>query len=132
MFAVGNEGDPNLRDMLIHEVGHATYEQAVDPAYLLTPIGRGASMGVHESQSRIYENQIARSEAYTAHLLSYVDAQKLKPLKIVANAGNGGAGLAMNGGASAFSSSTRPARSRPRRRCRAPPPTPRRASTPWP
>jgi phosphomannomutase len=33
------------------------------------------------------------TDAYTAHLLSYVDAGKLKPLKIVVNAGNGGAGL---------------------------------------
>ena len=54
----------------IHEVGHAAYEQAVDPAYLLTPIGRGASMGVHESQSRIYENQLGRSEAFCAWLYS--------------------------------------------------------------
>jgi phosphomannomutase len=33
------------------------------------------------------------TDAYVAHLLSYVDAAKLKPLKIVVNAGNGGAGL---------------------------------------
>ncbi|MBE3637036.1 carboxypeptidase M32 [Mangrovicoccus algicola] len=52
----------------IHEVGHATYEQKVDPAYLLTPLGAGASMGVHESQSRIYENQLGRSRAFTTWL----------------------------------------------------------------
>jgi carboxypeptidase Taq len=52
----------------IHEVGHATYEQAVDPAYRLSAIGRGASMGVHESQSRIYENQLGRSRAFTGWL----------------------------------------------------------------
>ncbi|MBT8457930.1 MAG: carboxypeptidase M32 [Alphaproteobacteria bacterium] len=52
----------------IHEVGHAAYEQGVDRAYLLTPLGRGASMGVHESQSRIYENQIGRSRAFTGYL----------------------------------------------------------------
>lgn len=52
----------------IHEVGHACYEQGINPAYLLTPLGRGASMGVHESQSRIYENQLARSRPYTAWL----------------------------------------------------------------
>lgn len=52
----------------IHEVGHACYEQNVDRAYLLTPIGRGASMGVHESQSRIYENQLGRSRAFSAWL----------------------------------------------------------------
>jgi carboxypeptidase Taq len=52
----------------VHEVGHAAYEQGVDPAYLLTPLGRGVSMGVHESQSRIYENQIGRSPAFTGWL----------------------------------------------------------------
>ncbi|WP_334061925.1 carboxypeptidase M32 [Limimaricola cinnabarinus] len=53
----------------IHEVGHASYEQNVDPDHLLTPIGRGVSMGVHESQSRIYENQLARSPAFAGWLL---------------------------------------------------------------
>ncbi|SHG26366.1 carboxypeptidase M32 [Cognatishimia maritima] len=52
----------------IHEVGHACYEQAIDNAYLLTPLGRGVSMGVHESQSRIYENQLGRSRAFTGWL----------------------------------------------------------------
>lgn len=52
----------------LHEVGHGAYEQGVDPAYLLTPIGQGASMGVHESQSRIYENQLGRSRAFTGWL----------------------------------------------------------------
>ncbi|MEY1555611.1 carboxypeptidase M32 [Yoonia sp. R2331] len=52
----------------IHEVGHAAYEQGIDRAYLLTPLGRGASMGVHESQSRIYENQLGRSAAFTGWL----------------------------------------------------------------
>lgn len=52
----------------IHEVGHAAYEQGIDDAYLLTPLGRGVSMGVHESQSRIYENQLGRSRAFTGWL----------------------------------------------------------------
>jgi carboxypeptidase Taq len=52
----------------IHEVGHAAYEQGIDPAYLLTPIGQGVSMGVHESQSRSYENQLGRSRAFTGWL----------------------------------------------------------------
>ena len=49
----------------IHEVGHASYELGIDPDYRLTPLGAGASMGVHESQSRIYENQLGRSRAFT-------------------------------------------------------------------
>ena len=52
----------------IHEVGHAAYEQQVDAAYGLSAIGQGASMGVHESQSRIYENQLGRSPAFTGWL----------------------------------------------------------------
>jgi carboxypeptidase Taq len=64
-----NPRDPfNCFYSTIHEVGHAAYEQAIDRAYLLTPLGRGASMGVHESQSRIYENQLGRSRAFTAFL----------------------------------------------------------------
>ncbi|ROU04012.1 carboxypeptidase M32 [Histidinibacterium lentulum] len=54
----------------IHEVGHAAYEQNVDPRYLLTPLGSGVSMGVHESQSRIYENQLGRSRAFLGWLWS--------------------------------------------------------------
>ncbi|SMO40043.1 carboxypeptidase M32 [Ruegeria faecimaris] len=64
-----SETDPfNCFYSTIHEVGHAAYEQGIDPAYLLTPLGQGVSMGVHESQSRIYENQLGRSRAYTGWL----------------------------------------------------------------
>ncbi|MEM9853291.1 MAG: carboxypeptidase M32 [Pseudomonadota bacterium] len=52
----------------IHEVGHAAYEQNIDGAFALSPLGSGVSMGVHESQSRIYENQIGRSRAFTGWL----------------------------------------------------------------
>jgi carboxypeptidase Taq len=52
----------------IHEVGHACYEQGIDPSYALTPLGNGVSMGVHESQSRIYENQLGRSRAFAGWL----------------------------------------------------------------
>ena len=52
----------------IHEVGHAAYEQGIDRRHLLTPVGAGVSMGVHESQSRIYENQLGRSEAFCGWL----------------------------------------------------------------
>tara|TARA_R110002051_G_scaffold26705_2_gene64356 strand:- start:5733 stop:7208 length:1476 start_codon:yes stop_codon:yes gene_type:complete len=66
-----NEVDPfNCFYSTIHEVGHACYEQGIDKAYLLTPLGAGVSMGVHESQSRIYENQLGRSRAFTGWLYS--------------------------------------------------------------
>ncbi|MBI6629122.1 carboxypeptidase M32 [Pontibaca salina] len=64
-----DSADPfNCLYSTIHEVGHATYEQAINPDYALTPLGRGASMGVHESQSRIYENQLGRSRAFCGWL----------------------------------------------------------------
>ncbi|WP_323784576.1 carboxypeptidase M32 [Thalassovita sp.] len=64
-----SELDPfNCLYSTIHEVGHACYEQNIDDAYLLTPLGGGVSMGVHESQSRIYENQLGRSRAFTGWL----------------------------------------------------------------
>ncbi len=52
----------------IHEVGHACYELAIDPELHRTPMGREASMGVHESQSRSYENQLGRGRAFTEYL----------------------------------------------------------------
>jgi carboxypeptidase Taq len=64
-----NPVDPfNCFYSTIHEVGHAAYEQGIDGAHLLTPVGQGVSMGVHESQSRIYENQLGRSRAFTGWL----------------------------------------------------------------
>ncbi|MDU8926978.1 carboxypeptidase M32 [Alisedimentitalea sp. MJ-SS2] len=52
----------------IHEVGHACYEQNIAQEHGFTPLGCGVSMGVHESQSRIYENQLGRSRAFTGWL----------------------------------------------------------------
>ncbi|MEP4038670.1 carboxypeptidase M32 [Pseudophaeobacter sp.] len=64
-----SEHDPfNCFYSTIHEVGHGAYEQGISRDYLLTPLGRGVSMGVHESQSRIYENQIGRGAAFTSWL----------------------------------------------------------------
>jgi carboxypeptidase Taq len=63
------EDDPfNCLYSTIHETGHAAYEQGIDPAYRLTPLGRGVSMGVHESQARLYENQLGRSRAFCSWL----------------------------------------------------------------
>lgn len=58
----------------IHEVGHGAYEQGVDPAHAFTPLGQGVSMGVHESQSRIYENQLGRSRAFAGWLFGEMRA----------------------------------------------------------
>jgi len=48
----------------IHETGHALYEMGVDDALTGTPAGSGISMGMHESQSRFYENVIGRSKEF--------------------------------------------------------------------
>lgn len=48
----------------IHEGGHAVYEQGSATTLTRTPVAGGASMGMHESQSRLWENAIGRSEAY--------------------------------------------------------------------
>jgi carboxypeptidase Taq len=47
-----------------HEAGHALYEQGIDPSYSRTPLAGGVSMGVHESQSRLWENLVARSRPF--------------------------------------------------------------------
>ena len=52
----------------IHEVGHAAYEQNIKKDFIFSPLGRGVSHGVHESQSRIYENQLGRSRPFTSWL----------------------------------------------------------------
>ena len=50
----------------IHETGHATYERQCDTSLNGTFSGGGASLGLHESQSRFYENIIGRSRAFWA------------------------------------------------------------------
>jgi carboxypeptidase Taq len=51
----------------MHECGHALYEQGVDPELGRTPLGKGASLAIHESQSRMYENLIGRSYSFWSH-----------------------------------------------------------------
>src|SRR5579871_4060406 len=48
----------------IHEGGHALYEQGSAESLARTPVAGGVSMGVHEAQSRLWENAIGRSEAF--------------------------------------------------------------------
>jgi len=49
---------------VIHEGGHALYELGAEDCYNYTVLSGGASMGLHESQSRFYENILGRSEAF--------------------------------------------------------------------
>jgi carboxypeptidase Taq len=48
----------------VHESGHAIYELQTDPSLEYTPLARGTSLGVHESQSRFWENFIGRSREF--------------------------------------------------------------------
>jgi len=48
----------------VHETGHALYEQGVSAALEGTPLGWGTSSGVHESQSRLWENVVGRSRGF--------------------------------------------------------------------
>jgi carboxypeptidase Taq len=48
----------------IHEAGHAMYEQGIRPEFDGTPLGNGTSAGVHESQSRLWENLVGRSRGF--------------------------------------------------------------------
>ena len=49
---------------VMHETGHALYEQGLSPEHSFTPRGDAVSLGVHESQSRFWENQIGRTPSF--------------------------------------------------------------------
>ncbi len=63
--------DDNLTGLfaLMHEVGHGLYEHGIDPALARTTLDTGVSLGVHESQSRLWENLVGRSAAFWSHWL---------------------------------------------------------------
>lgn len=85
-FSSGSLGDVRLttrfrRDDLregigsiIHEAGHGLYEQGLDPEIADLPVGGPLSMGLHESQSRLWENQVARSRGGADWLLAELRA----------------------------------------------------------
>ena len=68
--------DPNdLRPGLfgiMHECGHAMYEQGLPDSYVRTPLGEAASLGIHESQSRLWENQVGRSREFWTWALPHL------------------------------------------------------------
>jgi carboxypeptidase Taq len=54
----------------MHEAGHALYEMGIDKAnYFGLPMGESASLGIHESQSRMWENQVGRSKEFWVYFL---------------------------------------------------------------
>ena len=63
----------------IHETGHALYEQGVAPRYDGNTLEGGTSLGVHESQSRLWENLVGRSRPFWNHF--YPQIQTLFPAR---------------------------------------------------
>ncbi|AQR98009.1 carboxypeptidase M32 [Clostridium saccharoperbutylacetonicum] len=57
---------------VIHEGGHGLYEQHISDELIGTGLEHGASMGIHESQSRFYENIVGRSEEFLKIILPYI------------------------------------------------------------
>jgi carboxypeptidase Taq len=53
---------------VMHEFGHGLYESQLDPALVRSPLGESVSLGVHESQSRMWENLVGRSRPFCAWL----------------------------------------------------------------
>lgn len=64
----------------MHECGHALYELGGNPAYERTPLAGGASLAVHESQSRMWENLVGRSLPFWQHF--YPDLKKTFPSQL--------------------------------------------------
>ncbi len=52
----------------LHEAGHAFYEMGLNPETRGMPLSEAASLGIHESQSRLWENQIGRSQAFLKYI----------------------------------------------------------------
>lgn len=62
----------------MHEGGHGMYEQGIDPALARTLLGDGTSLGIHESQSRLWENVIGRGKAFWTYYFPKIQ-QCFKP-----------------------------------------------------
>jgi carboxypeptidase Taq len=54
---------------VLHEAGHGIYEQNLPAEQFGTPLGAATSLGIHESQSRLWENQVGRSRPFWEHFL---------------------------------------------------------------
>ncbi|MGH7163634.1 MAG: carboxypeptidase M32, partial [Planctomycetota bacterium] len=62
---------------VLHEAGHGMYEQGLDAGAFGTPMGEACSFGVHESQSRLWENFVGRGRPFWRHF--FPEAQKAFP-----------------------------------------------------
>jgi carboxypeptidase Taq len=70
---------------VLHETGHALYEQNLPKEWIYQPVGEVASMGFHESQSRFVENMIGRSREFWTYFLpklKHIAGKELSNLKL--------------------------------------------------
>jgi carboxypeptidase Taq len=67
----------------LHEAGHGMYEQGVRLDFEGTPLARGTTSGVHESQSRLWENLVGRSRGFWTHFYPELQATFPKQLNTV-------------------------------------------------
>ena len=68
---------------VMHEAGHGLYEQGLDPGHAFTPRGQYVSLGVHESQSRMWENLVGRSRPFWERHFAWARAVFPQALKDV-------------------------------------------------
>lgn len=68
---------------VIHETGHALYEQGLDPAHYGTPMGEAVSLGIHESQSRMWENLVGRTHGFWLHFYPQLQTEFKEQLRDV-------------------------------------------------
>ena len=74
---------------ILHEAGHGLYEQGLPAEHYGTPLGNAASLGLHESQSRLWENHVGRSNAFWEHWHPVVcrhfpELKRLSPAQVAA------------------------------------------------
>lgn len=67
----------------IHETGHALYEQGLPSEHFGTPLAEAVSLGIHESQSRLWENTIGKSAAFWNYFYPRLQKEFPKPFKHV-------------------------------------------------
>ncbi|HEX6762093.1 MAG TPA: carboxypeptidase M32 [Gaiellaceae bacterium] len=64
----------------MHEFGHGLYEHQIDPSLERSPLARGVSLGMHESQSRMWENLVGRSLPFWRHFFPRLQEVFPRPL----------------------------------------------------
>ena len=72
---------PSSLFSVLHEAGHAIYEQNLPQAWIYQPIGASSSSGIHESQSRFVENMIGRSSEFWSYFAPKLKKIVEKPLR---------------------------------------------------